>query len=73
VEGQYVLRGDNRIPFQLGGYDRRRPIIIDPVLAYSIYLGKFNPGADIAIDSSGKPMSPAGPLACRRKICAEFD
>jgi hypothetical protein len=57
VEGQYVLRGDNRIAFQLAPYDRRRPVVIDPVLAYSTYLGEFGVewGKDggIAVDSSG--------------------
>jgi hypothetical protein len=56
VEGQYVLRGDNRIAFQLADYDRRRPVIIDPVLAYSTYLGEasgFEQTVGIAVDASG--------------------
>ena len=55
VEGQYVLRGDNRISFQLAAYDRRRPVVIDPVLAYSTYLGGIaDEFADaVAVDASG--------------------
>jgi Beta-propeller repeat len=55
VEGRYVLRGDNRIAFQLAGYDRRRPVVIDPVLAYSSYLGggASDSGAGIAVDVRG--------------------
>ena len=55
VEGRYVLRGDNRIAFQLAHYDRRRPVIIDPVLAYSTYLGGSNEdwGSAIALDAAG--------------------
>jgi uncharacterized repeat protein (TIGR03803 family) len=55
VEGQYVLRGDNRIGFQLADYDRRRPVVIDPVLAYSTYLGGSDgdQGEGIAVDASG--------------------
>src|SRR5262249_43944503 len=55
VEGQYVLSGDNRIAFQLGDYDRRRPVVIDPVLASSTYLGGGgDDGASgVAVDASG--------------------
>jgi hypothetical protein len=55
VEGQYVLRGDDRIGFQLADYDRRRPVVIDPVLAYSTYLGGSDGdyGNAIAVDASG--------------------
>jgi hypothetical protein len=55
VEGRYVLRGDNRIAFQLADHDRRRPVIIDPVLAYSTYLGGsgLDGGSAIAVDASG--------------------
>ena len=55
VEGQYVLRGDNRIAFRLSDYDRRRPVVIDPALAYSTYLGggDADAGLRIAIDVWG--------------------
>jgi hypothetical protein len=56
VEAQYVLRGDNRIAFKLAGYDRRRPVVIDPVLAYSTYMGGSSyeyGGTAIAVDPSG--------------------
>jgi hypothetical protein len=55
VEGQYVLRGNNRIAFRLSDYDRRRPVVIDPVLAYSTFLGGSDAdvGIGIAIGASG--------------------
>jgi hypothetical protein len=55
LEGQYVLRGYNRIAFQLADYDRRRPVVIDPVLAYSTYLGgdDIDLSSGIAVDASG--------------------
>ena len=55
VEGHYVLRSDNRIAFQLADYDHRRPVVIDPVLAYSTYLGGSGQdnGSGIAVDASG--------------------
>jgi hypothetical protein len=44
-----------RVAFQVAGYDTTRPLVIDPVLVYSTYVGG---GADdvaygIAVDSSG--------------------
>ena len=55
VAGGYVLKGADRVGFQVGGYDRSRPLVIDPVLVYSTYLG--GSGDDffgrIAVDDSG--------------------
>ena len=55
VEGRYRLDGNNHIHFELGRYDRRRPVVIDPVLAYSTYLGgsSYDAGSGIAVDASG--------------------
>jgi uncharacterized protein (TIGR03437 family) len=38
VAASYERRGRN-IGFRLGAYDRARPLVIDPVLVYSTYLG----------------------------------
>jgi hypothetical protein len=55
LDGKYVLTGNNQVSFEVGSYDRRRPLVIDPVLSYSSYLG--GTGGDvayaIAVDSSG--------------------
>lgn len=55
VAGSYVLKGKDEIGFQLGSYDRTRPLVIDPVLSYSTYLGGnfFDQGYAIAVDSAG--------------------
>jgi hypothetical protein len=55
VEGRFRLDAQNRIHFAPGPYDRSRPLIIDPVLTYSTYLGGSGGdwGYAIAVDSSG--------------------
>jgi hypothetical protein len=55
VPGKYVSRGERLIGFELGSYDRSQPVVIDPVLSYSTYLGGSGSDAAscIAIDSAG--------------------
>ena len=55
VEGGYVHRSPHQIGFRVGAYDRTRPLIIDPVLSYSTYLGGngIDEGNGIAVDATG--------------------
>src|SRR3990170_2708447 len=55
VTGHYVLRDKNRIGVHVAAYDRTRPLIIDPVLVYSTFLGGGNAdiGNGIAVDGAG--------------------
>ncbi len=55
VEGRYLLSRRREIRFQIGAYDQSRPLIIDPTLVYSTYLGGGgdDSGSSIAIDNSG--------------------
>jgi hypothetical protein len=55
VSASYIRKGMSAIGFQLGDYDRSRPLIIDPVLVYATYLGGngFDQGYAIAVDSFG--------------------
>ncbi len=39
VSGRFTQRGENRVGFALGDYDRSQALVIDPVLAYATYLG----------------------------------
>jgi hypothetical protein len=55
VGGRYVITSKNGVGFRVGAYDRRRTLVIDPVLAYSTYLAgsAHDGGAGIAVDSAG--------------------
>lgn len=39
VAGRFVLRQGGEVGFELGPYDRRRTLVIDPLLTYSTYFG----------------------------------
>ena len=71
VAGRYVLHAHAPDPlptaegpgagiqvgFEVAAYDRSQPLIIDPVLGYSTYLGGRNggdSGSDIAVDREGQ-------------------
>jgi hypothetical protein len=45
IDGRYVLQSRNRVAFEVGGYDARKPLIIDPVLSFATYLG--SPGDEL--------------------------
>jgi hypothetical protein len=42
VEARYVLLGKKQVGFEVGSYDETIPLVIDPVLVYSTYLGSAN-------------------------------
>lgn len=55
ISGRYVLAGAHRVRFEIAEYDRQLPLIVDPVVTYSTFLG----GADgdgafsMALDRDG--------------------
>lgn len=55
VEGRYILKNEKEIGFEVDNYDRNRPLIIDPILSYSSYLGGSGAegGTSIVVDSAG--------------------
>ncbi len=55
VNGRYALVGRGIIGFRMGTYDRTQPLVIDPVLAYSTFLGgiRQEEGTGIAVDVGG--------------------
>src|ERR1043166_779298 len=55
VAGGYVLTGERTVGFKVGAYDHDRPLVIDPVLGYSTFLGGVNgdSGNGIQVDAAG--------------------
>jgi hypothetical protein len=55
ISGGYIVGDANQISFHIGAYDGKRPLVIDPVLAYSTYFGGSaeETGSDIAVDAAG--------------------
>ena len=53
VRGGYKLGGRTRVGFEVASYDRARPLVIDPAVAYSTYLGTYAYGDAIAVDAAG--------------------
>ncbi len=55
IFGGYALKDQSHVGFQLGAYDATRPLVIDPALVYSTYLGGNDREeiSGITVDSSG--------------------
>ena len=55
VSGGYVIKDGQRVGFHVAAYDTNRPLVIDPVLVYSTYLGGSGDdrGQGIAVDAAG--------------------
>src|SRR5579864_6284592 len=55
VKGAYVVDDSSRISFHLANYDPALPLVIDPVLVYSTYLGGAGneQPSGIVVDSTG--------------------
>ncbi len=58
IAGRYALAKHHQVTFSVPSYDRSEPLVLDPVLNYSTYLGGSSdegasPGLGIAVDSTG--------------------
>jgi hypothetical protein len=55
IDGRYVAQNAHQFGFQVGFYDPARPLVIDPALTYSTFIGGSNQdaGTHVAVDSSG--------------------
>jgi hypothetical protein len=65
VATSYALRPGGDVGFQVGSYDPRYPLIIDPTLTYSTYLGGngVDTGYAIAVDGSGNAYVTGGTVS----------
>jgi Beta-propeller repeat/Abnormal spindle-like microcephaly-assoc'd, ASPM-SPD-2-Hydin len=55
IDATYVATTNHEFTLRLAAYDHSRPLIIDPALTYSSYLGGSNSdsGGHVAVDSAG--------------------
>jgi Bacterial Ig-like domain (group 1)/Beta-propeller repeat len=55
ISGRYVLLSGRQVGFEVGPYDTAQPLVIDPTLVYSTYLGGSGAeyGTGIAVDTVG--------------------
>jgi hypothetical protein len=55
IASRYSVGGDHRVTFLVAAYDRSEPLVVDPVLNYSTYLGgsAADAGFAIAVDHLG--------------------
>jgi hypothetical protein len=62
IPGSYRLEGQHQISFQVAGYDRSKPLVIDPTLSFSTYLGGNgnDQGVGIAVDAAGNAFVTGG-------------
>lgn len=44
IDGRFVVVGDNQVGFELATYDATRPLVIDPKIVFSTYLGGSQTG-----------------------------
>lgn len=55
IAGHYTLNSQQEVGFEIPSYDQSRPLVIDPVLAYSTFLGGTgeDTGIEIAVSAHG--------------------
>jgi len=55
VDGGYVVTDSTHVSFRVAAYDPKKPLVIDPALVYSTYLGGsgYDQPSGIVVDSAG--------------------
>ena len=55
IDGSYIVTDSTHIAFAIPNYDKNKPLVIDPTLIYSTYVGGSGTGqaTGIAVDSTG--------------------
>ncbi len=76
VEARYEKLLDGRVAFELGAYDPTIPLIIDPVIGYSTYLGGSGDvdfATAVAVDGSGNAYLTGGTNSANFPTFLPFD
>ena len=70
VPAHYQLKDRQTLLFSVGRYDRAHPLVIDPILSYSTYLGgsKSDIGWAIAVDANGSAYVAGDTLSVFKKF-----
>ncbi len=73
VDGGYVIEGD-RVRFRMTAWDSARPLVIDPILAYSTFLGgsSSDEGFGIAVDAAGNAYVTGSTVSSNFPVSAPF-
>lgn len=55
IDGRYRIENGNSVRFETGVYDTKRPLVIDPAIAYATYFGggSSESAARVAVDAAG--------------------
>jgi len=53
LSGRYLVNGRREVGFFVKAFDRSKPLVIDPVIDYSTYLGSGDQANAITVDSVG--------------------
>jgi hypothetical protein len=87
VEGDFKILKNNTVAFAVAEYDHTRPLIIDPILNYSTYVGGYAEATAIAVNQNGEayiagstitdfPTTPSGyqpgPVQCSAELPCSF-
>jgi hypothetical protein len=75
VTSRYRVSGRGRVSFEVGDYDRSLPLVIDPVLLYSTYLGGGleDAGWGITVDAAGNAYVVGATTSTDFPVAAAFD
>jgi hypothetical protein len=73
VDGGYVVDG-HRVRFRLAAWDPARPLVIDPILAYSTFLGgsSTDQGLGITVDASGNAYVTGSTISSNFPVSSPF-
>ena len=55
IEGKYIINANGEVGFEVGFYDKKKLLVIDPIISYSTYLGGNGRDfiSDLIVDKNG--------------------